>query len=70
MHFFFGEYCMVLILYFEIIFNFSIDKNWFHVEIMRNAISTCAHCGIVRVHIALFFQCLIKKSLLLKFGSE
>jgi hypothetical protein len=20
--------------------------------------STCAHCGIVRVHIALFFQCL------------
>jgi hypothetical protein len=24
---------------------------------MRNAMSTCAHCGIVRVHITLFFQC-------------
>jgi hypothetical protein len=22
--------------------------------------STCAHCGIVRVHIALFFQCLTR----------
>jgi hypothetical protein len=30
---------------------------WIHVEIMRNAMSTCAHCGIVRVHITLFFQC-------------
>jgi hypothetical protein len=27
---------------------------------MRNAMSTCAHCGIVRVHIALFFQCTLQ----------
>jgi hypothetical protein len=26
---------------------------------MRKAMSTCAHCGIVRVHITLFFQCSI-----------
>jgi hypothetical protein len=31
---------------------------WIHVEIMRNAMSTCADCGIVRVHISLFFQCI------------
>jgi hypothetical protein len=37
---------------------------------MRNAMSTCAHCGIVRVHITLFFQCLIRLVLLYGIGSE
>jgi hypothetical protein len=28
--------------------------------------STCAHCGIVRVHIALFFQCMKMRRVLKK----